>query len=161
MLHHAHLHNLKLETYVNPSAFFDCLSTPKLCTLDIIYRFYHVGSDFYASAANFLLRSSCTIVIFKWDSFDLCPIGFAHITQFMAELEELYVTTNCTAALARELLLDLTLNADEKSNFCPRLRSRFSMSTKESTNRFCWTLSNLVGQCRHRINVSNHFEVSG
>ena len=123
VIHHAHLHNLKLETYVNPSAFFNCLSTPKLCTLHIIYRFYYVGSDFYASAANFLLRSSCTIVIFKWDSFDLCPIGFAHITQFMAELEELYVTTNCTAALARELLLDLTLNADEKSNFCPRLHT--------------------------------------
>jgi F-box-like len=78
LLHHVHLRNLKLETYVNPSAFFDCLSIPELCTFHIIHKVYDVGS-FYASAANFLLRSSCTTVIFTWDSFNLCPIEFGLI----------------------------------------------------------------------------------
>jgi hypothetical protein len=121
VLHHAHLRNLKLETYVNPSAFFDCLSIPKLCTLHIIHKVY-VGF-FYPSAANFLLRSSCTTVIFTWDSFDLCPIGFELIIRCMPELEELQVTTKLEAQIARKLLLDLTLNADENSNACPRLHT--------------------------------------
>jgi len=85
VLHHAHLRKLKLEAYVDPSAFFDCLSIPELCTFHII----HAVGSFYASAANFLLRSSCTTVIFTWDSFNLCPIEFGLIIQFMPELEEL------------------------------------------------------------------------
>jgi hypothetical protein len=119
VLHHAHLRNLKLETYVNPSSFFDCLSTPELCTFHIIAKFYDVGS-FYASAANFLLRSSCTIVILTWDTVNLCPSQFGLIIRLMPELEELQVTT---AQIDRKLLLDLTLNADENSNLCPRLHT--------------------------------------
>jgi hypothetical protein len=64
------------------------------------------------------------------DSFSLCPIGFELILSFMPELEELQVTTKRTAQLARKLLLDLTMNADGNSNFCPRLHTIHLYSVK-------------------------------
>ena len=126
VLHHAHLRNLKPETHVDPSAFFDRLSTPEL-------RTYHIDDKvrdvFDTSVVNFLLRSSCRIVTLKLDGF-IHSIG--RVIRFMPELEELQVTRKCRAKLACKLLLDLTLNTsvDENSNLCPRLHTIHLYSEK-------------------------------
>jgi len=120
LLHHAHLRNLKLSTYLNPLAFFNCLSTPELRTIHIIDLSNRV---FYNAIINFLLRSSCTIVTFKWHTIESSTQGVIQVFRAMPDLEELSV--DCTTACRRHLLLNLTLDpsADENSYLCPRLRT--------------------------------------
>ncbi|KIM81163.1 hypothetical protein PILCRDRAFT_821601 [Piloderma croceum F 1598] len=120
LIHHAHLRNLKLSTYVNPRAFFNCLSTPELHTIHIIDLSNCV---FYNAITDFLLRSSCTIVTFKWYTLVSSTKGVIRVFRAMPDLEELSV--NCKTDCRRHLLLNLTLDpsADENSYLCPRLRT--------------------------------------
>ena len=121
VLHHAHLRNLKPKPCFLTD-FFDCLSTPKLRTFHITTRCLH--PVMHIAITNFLLRSHCTIVTFKWDGF---IHGLSHVIRFMSELEELQllVTRAKEAQLACKLLLELTLDAsaDENSCLCPRLHT--------------------------------------